>query len=309
MNWKSPSLNAHNKVLQAYSKKYPAKAERRWRPLLRPAFIAFTVLVLITFVFLFNLTPGVVNAGYIENVTGQVEMLNSTTGEWNAVSPGQSVPVDASIRSLSDSQAVISFPGGEQTVIGSKSEVHLATLSESQGFWEIALEQVSGQTENQTSQKTHSFTVRTQAGIANSSNAHFIMTIYPDGSVVTRVIAGEVETRSRSQKSIIHTGETSIFLPDESFVGTPDFNENQVDPSLTPSQTPTLTPELTTTPTDDSLATRTPTPTGFYPTQAYTPDYPFTTSSSINNDITCSPGNSNGAGNSENASNSSSACK
>src|SRR5512133_3184810 len=65
-HWKSPSLSAHRKVIQAYSTKYPAKTKIRWRPLLRPAFIGFTVLILITFVFLFNLNPGVVYAGHIE---------------------------------------------------------------------------------------------------------------------------------------------------------------------------------------------------------------------------------------------------
>ena len=312
--WKNPSLNAHRKVIQAYSAKYPAKTKIGWRPLLRPAFIGLTLLVLISFVFLFNLNPAVVYAGYIENVTGQVEMLDPATGSWNAVAPGQSVPVDAAIRALADAQTTISFPGGEQTTLGSNTEIQLIELTKSQGSWEVALEQISGQTENQTSQNTRSFSIRTTAGVANSSNGHFVLNISADGSVMMRVISGDVETRSPSQKAILHSGETFVFPSEEPTTLSPDNNDNLVDPTQDPLLEPSLTPSLTVTktPKDSIKPTRTPTPVELIPFQASSTDgfVPTNSSSNSNNaDITCSPGNSNGAGNSENASNSDKACK
>jgi len=314
--WKNPSLNAHRKVIQAYSAKFPAKTKIGWRPLLRPAFIGFTLLVLISFIFLFNLNPAVVYAGYIENVTGQVEMLDPATGSWNTVTPGQSVQVDAAIRVMTESQTVISFPGGELTTLGSDTEVHLIALSKSQGSWEIALEQISGQTENQTSQNTRSFSVRTFAGVANSNNGHFVMNIRADGSVMTHVIEGDVETRSPSQKSILHSGESFVFPSVEPTQLSPDNKDNLVDPSSNPSPEPSPTPtpsvKPTKTPKDNVKPTQTPTPTGLLPLQANSTDgfVPTNSSSNSNNaDVTCSPGNSSGHGNSENASNSDTACK
>lgn len=310
LHWKAPSQKAHRKVLQAYSAKYSAKPIKRWLPLLRPAMIGFAALILIAFSFLFNLNPGVVYAGYIEEVTGQVEMLDSVTGKWNEVKPGQSVPIDASVRSMTGSQAVISFPGGEQTILGSESEVHLVALNKSQGSWEISIEQISGETENLTAQKTYSFSIRTAAVVANSNNGHFSMHISPDGSVVASVLEGEVETNSQSLKAVIHAGESILFQSDAS---TKLKEENSTDPSPNPSPesylttTPTMDPSKT--PKDNSKPTRTPTPTGlalntpegFVPTNS--------SSNSSNTNIDCSPGNSSGNGNSENASNSENACK
>ncbi len=307
LHWKSPSHAAHRKVIQAYSAKYPVKTKHSWRSLLRPALIGFTVLALVTFAFLFNLSPLVVHAGYIESVTGQVEILDPSAEAWSVVSPGQSVPVDASPRSFSGSQATIAFPGGEKTILGSESEVHLVSLSESQGSWKISLEQTSGQTENQTSINTKSFSVRTVAGIANSRSGHFVMNIKADGSVVTNVLEGEVETLSHNERTILQAGETSIMpfekLPDV----TPTFEESLIGllPNLTPVPTQTITPTFVPTITP-SL---TPTPTGFYPTPINTPEGSIPTSDSNNVDISCPPGNSGGAGKSEDASNSEKACK
>lgn len=311
-HWKNPSLSAHRKVIQAYSAKYPVKTKFGWRPLLRPAFIGLTLLVLISFVFLFNLNPAVVYAGYVENVTGQVEMLDPTTGSWNAVAPGQSVPVDAAIRTMTDAQIVISFPGGEQTTLGSDTEIQLIALTKSQGTWEVALEQISGQTENLTSENTRSFSVRTTAGVANSSNGHFVLNVSADGSVVTRVIAGEVETRSPSQSSVIHVGETSVFPSDKPSQPSSNDKKNTVDPSPNPSPEPSLTStpsvEPTKTPKDNGKPTRTPTPAGSLPTEKNNADKTNSSGNSQNADVTCSPGNSNGHGNSGNANNSEYSC-
>ncbi|MRS04711.1 zf-HC2 domain-containing protein, partial [bacterium] len=264
LHWKAPSPSAHRKVLQAYSAKYSAKPAKQWFQLLRPAFIGFAALMLIAFAFLFNLKPGIVYAGYVENVTGQVEMLDPATGSWREVKQGQSVPIKASIRSMTDSQAVIAYPGGEQTILGSESEIHLIALNKSLGSWEISLEQISGQTENLTAQKTNTFTIRTTAGVANSSNGHFTMQIKPDGSVVASVLAGEVETNSHSKKTIIHAGESTI-MQSESTTGSPTVtNEKTFDPSSNPSPEPSLTatPTLdpTKTPKDIVKPTKTPTP-------------------------------------------------
>ncbi len=309
LHWKSPSQNAHRKVLQAYSAKYSAKSSKSWLPLFRPALIGFAALMLIAFAFLFNLQPGVVYAGYVEDVTGQVEMLDPVNGDWMVVKPGQSVPVDASVRSMTGSQAVITYPGGEQTILGAESEIQLLALNKSQGSWEISLEQISGQTENLTAQKTLSFTIRTAAGIANTNNSHFLMKINQDGSVVASVLSGEVETNSNSHKAVIHAGESTILQAGSEFESTLITEENTVEPSPDPSPEPslTITPtvEPTKTPKNNIKPTGTPTlqmtTVGFIPTNS--------SSNSVNADVNCSPGNSSGNGNSENASNSDKACK
>jgi hypothetical protein len=309
LHQKSPSYSAHKKVIQAYSDRYASKPKIRWQPYLRPAFISFTVLVLITFVFLFNLNPSVVYAGYLENVTGQVEMFNPTTGSWDSISTGQSVPVDATIRTLTESKATLKFPGGEQTILGSNSEVDLLRLTQTNGLWEITLELMNGQTENQTAQDTDSFSVRTQTGIAHSDNAHFVMKIFSDGSAETRVLEGQVEVRTQSQSKKIHSGETTIFPSPNSSNLLPDKNEDYFEfvpkPSTEGSETEEMTVTPTGTPKDNFKPTRTPTP-------RITPISSIPTNSSensTNSDIDCSPGSSDGAGNSENASNSDKACK
>ena len=309
LHWKTPSPSAHKKVVQAYSEKYQAKTKTRWLPFFRPAFIALTVLALITFAFLFNLNPGVVYAGYLENVTGQVEMKDPTTGSWHTVTHGQSVPINASIRSLSESQATIRFPGGEHTLLGSESEVQLMALTQSQGLWEISLEQVSGQTENQTAQKTDSFTIRTQVGMANGHNAHFILKILPHGSAEMRVLQGQVEIHTPTQNSIINSGEIAIFPSTNSTELSPGDTDGNLDPSPYPSPEssetaePTLVP--TKTPKNKVIPTQTPNPSDSsiisVPTDGAT--------NSPISDVDCSPGNSGGAGNSGNASNSDEACK
>jgi hypothetical protein len=309
LHWKTPSPSAHKKVVLAYSEKYQAKTKTRLLPFFRPAFIALTVLALITFAFLFNLNPGVVYAGYLENVTGQVEMKDPTTGSWHTVTHGQSVPINASIRSLSESQATIRFPGGEHTLLGSESEVQLMALTQSQGLWEISLEQVSGQTDNHTAQKTGSFSVHTQTGVAHSNNAHFVLKIFTDGSAETRVLEGQVEIRTSTQNSIIHPGKSGHFPPIKSVELPLDENINIIEP------TPNPIPELTATAELTLFPTITPTINLFkpqIPTPSFTPNLTIPTNgseNSINSEIDCSPGNSGGAGNSENANNSESACK
>jgi len=338
LHWNAPSANAHKKVIQAYSEKYPVKTRTRLFPLLRPALIGLITLVLIAFVFLFNLTPRVVYAGYIKNVTGQVEMLDSSSGSWNSVTAGQSLPVNASIRSSEKSKAVILFPGGEQTTLGEESEVHLIALSKSHGTWEISLEQVTGLTDNQTSQNTRIFSVTSPAGVVNSSNSHFLLNIASDGSLVASVLEGEVQAISQNQQSIIHSGETSIFTavkPTQETPIIPDdptktalipYLESSLTPSSTPEPTltPSLTPEPSLTPTPSIKPTKpiNPTKTPDYENPQQTPiqSEELSTSSSPgnsgeagtnsnNSDVNCSPGNSNGAGNSENANNSGNACK
>jgi hypothetical protein len=319
LHWLSPSASAHNNALRAFSAKYPVKTKNRPLSILRPVFISFTILAIIVFAFLFNLNPRVVYAGHIENSSGLVEILDVSTGTWKPVKTGQAVPVKSSIRTMSEATATITFPGGEQTILGADSEVQLLSLAKTQGAWEISLELVSGQSEHQTSQKTHSFSVRTSAGVANSSNGQFAMNISPDGSVVTSVLEGNVEIRSHDQNSIIHPGETYVLTPvetDEPTVSSTLIDETQMVPSQNPtpepSQTSTPVVEPTKTPKDQGKPTRTPTLTGTLPTQLNKTENSVPTNSSSNSnnaDITCSPGNSNGAGNSENASNSSNACK
>lgn len=311
MRWKSPSPNAHRKVIGAFSAKQQLSKKINWRPVLRPAFIALTVLIFISFMFLFNLPPKVVYAGYIENVTGQVEMLEPSSESWQPVTTGQAVPMGALIRSMTTSEATISFPGGEQTIIGSETKIHLVSLSESKGSWEISLEQLAGQTESQTAKNTQSFSVLTKAGQAISRNGNFVMTINPDGSLVISVLTGEVEARSQNENITLHSGDT-IVLPSAS--GSEGFSDD--DWSLTPSASPSVEPSQTSTPTQTE--TITPTVTGTptsTPTLTPTRTLPPPSNTSIpssdadDDDSSCAPGNSGGAGKSGDASNSENSCK
>ncbi len=303
LHWPAPTHSIHKKAVSQFSLYYPEKVKTKPKmlPLFRPAFIGFAFLALVVFTFLFTLNLGVVNAGYIENVIGQVEVFNPSTGKWNPVVQGQTLPIDATIRTLSNSQVTISFPGGERTMLSAESEVYLESIVKSHGLWEISLEQVNGQTENQTSSSTAAFIIKTMAGVINGSKAHFLMAIAADGSVTTDVFEGEINTLSHSEKSIVHSGQTLVF-PSNKFatMGTPFIRDTAIAPSFTPMHLD----KATKTPNTNGNQGRTPTPKPD-PTKKNTPG---NSSSSNNSDSSCTPSNSNGNGNSENANNSPESC-
>ncbi|MBA4383666.1 MAG: hypothetical protein C0410_02930 [Anaerolinea sp.] len=315
LRWQSPAPSSHKRVISAFSLHYPEKTKPKTKflPFLRPALIGFTILALVVYAFLFPLNPGVVYAGYIENVTGQVEMLDPSTGLWKPVSPGQSVPINATIHTKNDAQVTISFPGGEKTILAAESEVRLESIINSQGLWEVSLDQTSGQTENQTSSSTSSFSVKTSAVVVNSSNAHFMTSVQADGSVIANVFEGDVKALSHSEIYILHSGETKVFPSDKyATLVSPTIADQGIDPTITPTlfgditktpdkkgTIPSSTPKITKTPNINGNKSSTPTPE-VEPTQE---------NNSTTADITCPPGNSHNSGKSGDANNSDSACK
>lgn len=303
LHWQAPTPSIQKRVVSQFSLYYPKKTkpQPRFQPLLRPVLIGLSIMAMVVFVFLFTLNPGVVYAGYVENVSGQVELLDPSTGSWTQVSQGQSLPINATIRTFSDAHVTIAFPGGEKTILASESEVRLDSIVMTQGFWEISLEQISGQTDNQTSSSTSSFSIKTNAGVVNSNKAHFMMEIDADGSVTTDVFEGDVKTLSHSEKSTIHSGQTLVF-PSNKFttMGTPFYR----DTAVVPSSTPVSMDKTTKTPNSNGNLEHTPAPK-IDPTQR---DNPGLSGSSDNTDNSCNPGNSNGNGNSGYANNSTEAC-
>ena len=303
LRWQSPTPSIHKRAVSQFSLYYPEKVKTKTKilPLFRPAFIGFVLLALVVFTFLFTLNPAVVNAGYVENLTGQVEVLNPSTGKWNKVVQGQRLPVSASIRTLSNAQVTIAFPGGEKMMLSAGSEVRLESIVKSQGLWEISLSQISGLTENLTSSSTSAFVIKTMAGEVNGSQAHFLMAIAADGSVTTDVFEGEINTLSHYEKSIVNSGQTLVF-PSNKFatMGTPFIRDTAIAPSFTPMHLDIATK----TPNANGNQGRTPTPKPD-PTKKNTPG---NSSSSNNSDSSCTAGNSNGNGNSENANNSPESC-
>jgi len=303
LHWQAPTLSIHKRVISQFSLYYPKKTnpQPKFQPLLRPVLIGFTILAMVVFSFLFTQNPGVVYAAYVENVSGQVEMLDPYTGSWNPVSQGQSLPINATIRTLSDAQVTIAFPGGESTILASESEVQLESIVTSRGLWEISLELINGQTDNQTSPSTSSFSIKTNAGQVNSNKAHFMMEIDADGSVTTDVFEGDVKTLSHSEKSTIHSGQTLVFPSNKyTTMGTPFYRDTAVVPLLTQS----FLDKATKSPNSNGNQERTPAPK----TNPIQKDNPGHSDISDSTDNSCEPGNSNGNGNSDNANNSTEAC-
>lgn len=301
LHWQAPTPSIHKRAISQFALYYPpkTKTQPKFQPLLRPALIGFAIIALLVFSFLFTPTPGVVYAGYVENINGQVEMLDPSTGSWNPVSRGQSIPINATIRTLSDAQVTISFPGGERTTLASESEVQLESIVSSQGLWEISLEQISGQTENQTSSSTSSFSIKTNAGMVNSNKAHFMMEIDTDGSVTTDVFEGDVKTLFHSEKSTLHSGQTIVFPSNEyTTMGTPFYRDTAIAPLFTPANLD----KATKTPNINGNQERTPAPKA-------DPTKQNDLGNSDHTGNSCNPGNSNGNGNSGNANNSTEACK
>jgi len=298
LHWPAPTAVIHNRVISQFSLYYPEKtiSKPKFSPLLRPALMSLTILGLMAIGFLFTLKPKVVYAGNVENLIGKVEILNRSIGSWKAVYPGQSVPVGAKIRTAEESQVTITFPGGEKTLVASQSEIFVESIEQAHGYWEISLDQISGQTETLTSTSTSSFSIETSAGVINSNQAHFVMEVEEDGSVTTDVFEGAVNTFSHSEQSMIHSGQTLVFpSSNNAAMSSPFYRENTIVPSLMP----LMLDEATKTPKNNEKEAGTATPK----------NNPGNAEDTKNSDSQCNPGNSNGNGNSENANNPTEACK
>lgn len=298
LHWPSPTSSIHQRVISQYPLVYPTKIKPRIILQLRPALILISFLIILVFTSLLTRNPRDVYAGFVENISGTVEVLDPNAGQWKPVLSGQSIPVDSTIRTLSDSSVTISFPGGEKTLLNSETEIHLVSMMDTKGSWNISIELINGQAENLTTETTGQFTLKTINGQLSSDHAHFIVKIDDDGSVITDVFEGEVNALKFSEKSTLHKGQTLVFSSDKfATMGSPLFNNFSSIPSLMPN-----VPTKTTKTPSSIKPTGTPNPKTI-PTPKSDKDKTETSAGS------CLPGNSNGAGNSANANNSSDACK
>lgn len=291
LHWQAPSPTIHKRVVSQFRLHYPEKTKTNtsFFPQFRPAFLGFAVVAIVIFALLFSINKSVVSAGYVEEVTGQVELFDASSNLWKPVSIGQSLPVNARVRTMANSQLTIAFPGGEKTLLRSNTEIQIESIDKTQGLWQISLDQNSGLTENVTAPSTMQLSITTSAGVFDGSYAHFIVDINYDGTVTTDVFEGTVFSLSNSKLSSIHPGQ-SLVIPagNNETIDSAYFENINLKPILTPlsEERPTKTP--------NNLMKQTITPTP---------------KSNPNSGTTCNPGNSNGAGNSGNANNAAESCK
>jgi hypothetical protein len=211
-NWPAPSAQAHQRAVNAFEIQYPKKMRPQPQPsyFLRPVLAGFAVIAIVMVILFLTLPQQAVNAARLENVTGRVELKVDPNASWQVSSPGESVPIGALIRTSSDSQAVLKFPGGANITLGPDTQLELTVLTRKEAVWQIILNQTSGRTKVMSNVKNTLFRIQTIAGSTDTNGANFDLQIEENGTTVVNVNEGSVEANSPEGNLLISAGQTGL---------------------------------------------------------------------------------------------------
>lgn len=240
-SWPSPSAQARQQAINAFYIQYPEKVKPQPVAFFRPVLIGLA-LIAVVFVILFLNLPQPVNAAILKEMTGSVDIKVNSSAAWQTLSLGQSIPVGSIIRTSSNGQAVLTYPGGSRSTLGPDTQLELAVLASTDGQWQITLTQTSGKTEVVSSVKTALFRIQTAAGSTDTNEeGDFDLQVEEDGTTVVSVKDGRVNANTSGGSLLISPGQTGLLRKDSAPI-TPTPEGNNQSPTSSSNQKGTNEP-------------------------------------------------------------------
>lgn len=227
-SWPAPSERARRRAVNSFDIYQSRKRAQQPTTFLRPALIGLALIAAIFVIIILN-RPQPAYAAVVQEMTGNVDMKANAGASWQALSPGQSIPVGSIIRTSSNGKAVLTFPGGARAALGPDTQLELSGLAPTHGQWQITLAQKSGKMDVVTGGKTALLRVQTDAGTADSTEATFGSQVEEDGTTVVDVEEGSVRVDSPAGSSVISSGNTGVLQK----------NKARTTPKAVPSSTAT----------------------------------------------------------------------
>ena len=163
--------------------------------------------------------PRLARTAVLRNLTGQVQVADSTQASWKNASEGLLVRSGQLIRTLPDSSATLVFFDGSQTVLGPATGL---VLSEVAGGWgnvlQVKLSQQYGLTSHRVlpfEGKKSQFTVNTPAGSASVRGTAFSVAVDPKGKAYFSVETGQVLVDNEQGDVALKPGQGTAALPNQ----------------------------------------------------------------------------------------------
>lgn len=231
MNWQAPSRRLHRRIVNAlpsrqkvFTKAFPGLF--RW---VVPAVLA---LILVTVVIFGQFHIGVVYAASISGVSGSVIMRLSPDAAWSEVSNGQTIPINAEIRTGLDGMATLIFPSGDKIEVSPISNFQLMSLEKRNGIWNSEIRQSTGTLTVHEKGNKNSTRFLTSGGEIISRGAYFQVAIHEDGSAIVNVEDGDVNVKGLQDFINIPGGQCEE-LPNIFVTQAPDNKKSPQDKSET----------------------------------------------------------------------------
>lgn len=234
--WSAPPARVHRQAVRVFQSSSLSR-RRGIRPLIWRPLLAALVLVAILIGLAYSLTPSAAYAASVVEVSGRVEVQLSPDAAWQAAAQGQTFPVGAAIRTADGGQAALIFPGTDRVHLAPETRLQLTTLARTDGQWQIALDQASGETENWVQPETSVYRVYTETGEAVANGTRFGVKVEADGSTVVSVTEGKVTIRAALGAVVISAGQAAISAPGgrpivlSSAISTPSPAPTEIDTS------------------------------------------------------------------------------
>lgn len=163
--------------------------------------------------------PRLAHTAVLRNLTGQVQVADSSQASWKNASEGLQVRSGQLIRTLPDSSATLVFFDGSQTVLGPATGL---VLSEVAGGWgnvlHVKLSQQYGLTSHHVvpfREKQSSFSVNTSAGSASVRGTAFSVASESNGKAYFAVETGQVLVENEKGDVTLDPGQATAVLFDQ----------------------------------------------------------------------------------------------
>ena len=179
-----------------------------WTPQLqRVGAVAVTALLLIGAVWAWGAMP-VAQAATLSVVSGQVEVLQPGSSEWQPATPGLKLEAGSALRVGAGAAAVVQYPDGSRTTLGENTQVRIIAIDGRRDgrTSSVRLSQQAGHTQHEVASARSSIRVETAGAVAEASEASY--DVWAEGKE-TEVVAckGQVAVSAGHSKANLAAGE------------------------------------------------------------------------------------------------------
>lgn len=179
-----------------------------WAPQVRRAgAVALTALLLIGALWAWGAMP-VAQAATLSLVSGQVEVLQPGSSEWQPAAPGLRLEAGSALRVGAGAAAVVQYPDGSRTTLAAGAEVRILAIDGRRDgrTSSVRLSQQAGHTQHEVATARSSIQVETAGAVAEASEASY--DVWVEGEE-TEVAAGkgQVAVSAGHSKANLAAGE------------------------------------------------------------------------------------------------------
>lgn len=176
----------------------------QWR---RAGAVVLTALLLMGALWAWGTMP-VAQAATLASVTGQVEVLQPGSSEWEPATPGLRLEAGSALRVGAGAAAVVQYPDGSRTTLAAGAEVRILAIDGRRDgrASNIRLSQQAGHTQHEVASAHSSIQVETAGAVAQASEASY--DVWVEGEE-TEVAAGkgQVAVSAGHSKASLAAGE------------------------------------------------------------------------------------------------------